>query len=618
MVTRISHLAGFARAMGARFVAFRILFEIKRRYGWLKRAFPVDPVFRTWITLDSWRSNAPAFFFSSRNALVKNPAITPALRDEAARVFDREVQFFKGEWKRIAPNDWLTNPLTGHRYDANLHWTEIPDFHPSYGDIKYVWEKSRFLFLQTVLRYDLHSGSDSSEWVFTQIESWISHNPVNRGPNYRCSQEISIRVFNWILALYFYSHSSNLTEERFNSIVFNIYWQLRHVRSNIHFSRIAVRNNHAVTETLALYTAGLLFPFFPEAGEWKAVGKKWFEEEIAYQIYEDGSYLQFSHNYHRIVVQLLTWGISLARLHGESFEPAVYQRAMASLSFLLHSQDAVSGMMPNYGANDGALFFKWNDSDARDFRPTLDCLHFLLSGENIYSDAFEDRVWFGARDSLRICERVSVREGASSFPQGGIHVFRSAHLLVRINCPPYRNRPLQADHLHLDVWYKGQNVLPDGGSYQYNTSAEKVKYFSGTESHNTVMLGEHDQMMKGPRFMWMRWPRTTQAGWKGNSFSARALVYRHLGEVVHERTVTVEPTRIVVADKVEGGDGVIRRQLWHLPTAGASTVQLCANGDSKRVEREGFHSPTYGSLCPCRQIEFQTMSDTLKTEIIFS
>ena len=104
-----------------------------------------------------------------------------------------------------------------------------------------------------------------------------------------------------------------LTEDRFNKIMNAIYWQLHHVYHNINFSRIAVRNNHALTETLMLFLSGLLFPFLPNTKKWSKKGKNWFEEEIAYQIYKDGTFLQFSMNYHRVAIQLLTWGIRLAR-----------------------------------------------------------------------------------------------------------------------------------------------------------------------------------------------------------------------------------------------------------------------------------------------------------------
>jgi hypothetical protein len=61
-------------------------------------------------------------------------------------------------------------------------------------------------------------------------------------------------------------------------------------------------------------------------------------------------------NYHRVAVQLLTWGIQLAKLNKDTFKDVVYDRAKKSLQFLDASTDQVSGKLPNYGANDGALF----------------------------------------------------------------------------------------------------------------------------------------------------------------------------------------------------------------------------------------------------------------------
>src|SRR5690606_27364045 len=125
-------------------------------------------------------------------------------------------------------------------------------------------------------------------------------------------------------ALQYYRNSLHLTDDFFQEIMHAIYWQLRHVYSNINFSRIAVRNNHAITETLTLYLGALFFPFFPEAALWKKNGKKWFEEEVLYQVYPDGTFLQFSMNYHRVVVQLFTWAFKSADFFGEKFIKEVY------------------------------------------------------------------------------------------------------------------------------------------------------------------------------------------------------------------------------------------------------------------------------------------------------
>lgn len=618
---RIQQWLRLARSMGFRYIYFRVDYELKRRSGLLKNAYPTQPSFQSWITLAEWRVAAPAFFFHSRKELQKSEFST-ALKAKAKRILDGETQFFQGEWKNMDEHDWLTNPSTGHKYNVDNHWTEIPDFNPTFGDIKYVWERSRFSFLQTILRYDAQSGKNSSEWVFSQIESWIEHNPINQGPNYRCSQETSLRVFNWTLALYFYRYSNSLTEDRFQKILFHIYWQLKHVRSNINFSRIAVRNNHAITETLALYSGGLLFPFFEEAKEWKNSGKIWFEEEIAYQVYEDGTYLQFSFNYHRVVTQLLTWALSLADHHKEKFADVVYQRAYASLNVLLHSQDPISGQLPNYGANDGSLFFQWNDEKFRDYRPSLDTLHYLLTSVTLYDSAFEDRQWFGLRNGMKLFTPITVKEGVFSFPKGGLYGFRNKELLVWINCVNYKDRPSQADALHLDVWYKGRNLLRDGGSYRYNANADIVNYFFGTESHNTVRIDNRDQMEKGPRFIWLDWSEATEGKWETDGdqriFNGSVKVNHYLGNVVHQRQLKINTSETIlqVTDQVTGTDGKVWSQLWHVDPTMKSHVQFYVSGsDFERVESVKYYSTTYGVLEESSQIEFRTHQRSMTTQI---
>ena len=83
-------------------------------------------------------------------------------------------------------------------------------------------------------------------------------------------------------------------KDLFNKIMHSIYWQIHHVYKNINFSRISVRNNHAITETLVLYLSDKLFPFLPNVKKWSSKGKVWFEQEIEYQIYPDGTFLILS------------------------------------------------------------------------------------------------------------------------------------------------------------------------------------------------------------------------------------------------------------------------------------------------------------------------------------
>ena len=592
--------------MGWRYAAFRARYEVMRRSGLLKSKFPAAPAFKQYLSLGQWKQLPGKFFFQDREHMniARKPA--PELQEAYAQIKDGKLLLFSNLLTDLGKDyDWVMNPDSGFRYDAGKHWTEIADYSKEAGDIKFVWEKSRFSYLYTIIRYDYHFNHDCADMVFADILSWIKSNPVNCGPNYRCSQEMSLRVLNWTFALHYYRNSPALTEEVFSQIQYAIYWHMDHVYKNIDFSRIAVRNNHAITETLTLYLAGLLYPQYPGAAKWKRDGKKWFEEEIAYQVYDDGTFVQFSMNYHRIVVQLLTWGITLSEKNGERFADVVYDRARKSLIFLRTCMVEENGWLPNYGANDGALFFKLNNAHYRDYSPQLQALAAALGMSGGIQEQSEDAAWYGVEK--KATDLWQPGNGVHKFDKGGYYIVREQETLSFIKCGSYKDRPSQADNLHLDIWYKGENILPDAGSYKYNTDDQTMRYFSGTEGHNTVMLDDKDQMLKGGRFIWYYWSQCEAASLteEANAYtfagSIKAFTYINNG-IVHKRTVTKQkgkPEWRISDQVVNMPPGTNMRQLWHVPLQLASKISIAA-GESKntaitKAEKDGWYSSLYGS-----------------------
>jgi hypothetical protein len=609
--------------MGWRYIQFRVKHELLRRTGLLKKRFAANPPYQQYITLEEWKKHSGNFFFNSKQSLSFDRHPTRIIKERFQNLKEGKYLFFNCTEYNIGRDyDWISNPDTGYEYDISKHWTEIADYSTEAGDIKHVWEKSRFSYLYDIIRYDYHFNIDCSEFVFSEILSWIKANPVNCGPNYRCSQEISLRVLNWTYALNYYRNSTFLSEEIFKQIQFAIYWQIEHVYQNIDFSRIAVRNNHAITETLALYLTGLLYPQFPESVKWKEKGKKWFEEEIAYQVYEDGTFLQFSMNYHRVVVQLLTWGIVLAEKNNEAFSKVVYERAVKSVEFLRTCMVDENGYLPNYGANDGALFFKINDADYRDYRPQLSALATVLKLDLDFQEEAEDVNWYGLKKELR---KWKPAFGIHSFEKGGYYIFRETDTLTFIRCGNHKDRPSQADNLHLDIWYKGENVLLDGGSYKYNTDQETLNYFMGTASHNTVMLENYDQMKKGSRFIWYNWTQAKDAfvneTEESYNFKGAINAFSYLSKgIVHEREVIKDrnnPKWIVKDRIINKPDELSMRQLWHLPLK--HLVVLWKSVDEKNEEisekkLEGYFSELYGKKEVSQMIVFETHGEEITTE----
>jgi len=610
--------------MGLRYSLYRVRHELEKKTGVLKRRHPTNPAVKHYISLDEFRANSPLFVIPEREKITFEKHPNGELRQKATRILQGEIPFFSSEWKNLGRDyDWITNPDNGYRYDINKHWSEIPDFSPTSGDIKYVWEKSRFTWLLTIIRNDYHNDEDHSGFVFKEIEQWIDANPVNRGPNWRCSQEISLRILNWCFAIHFYKRSAALTEERWHKIQHVIYWSLHHVYHHIDFSRIAVRNNHAITETIFLALSHMLFPFIPETEKWSERGRKWFEQEINYQIYEDGTFLQFSMNYHRVVIQLLTLGISITEINRRPFSDRVYEKAYKSLNFLYQCMQEENGFLPNYGANDGAWFFPLSDTDYRDFRPQLNALYRLLTGKSLYEDVVvrEEALWMGAMmtEPYRYFSPLEKTMGIIEFPLGGYYLIREPDTFTFIKCGRYKDRPSHADNLHMDVWYKGENLLCDAGSYKYNTDEETVKYFAGTESHNTVMLDDHDQMLKGPRFIWLNWSQVINASITETDnyyiFHGTISCFSNLAkEIVHRRKIakTKNSPEWMVEDEIRNKpEGMTMRQLWHSPDEKVRFFSPFI----EPITKKGWRSLYYGVKEPTLQTEFCSYDRKIETTI---
>jgi hypothetical protein len=501
--------------MGFRYTWYRITHVIESKFGLLKKRHPNNPAVKKFIALEDWKNSDTTFVIDTREntQLVKNP--NPELKEKATKIINGEIFFFSSEWKKLGKDyDWVTNPETNYQYDISKHWSEINDFNPLNGDIKYVWEKSRFNYLLTIMRYDYHFNEDHAAFVFLEIENWIDANPVNQGPNWKCSQEISLRVFNWMYVLQFYKNSSVLTETLWDKIQNVIYWSLHHTYNHINFSRIAVRNNHAITETLALTVSELLFPFIPETKKWSKEGRKWLEQEIDYQVYEDGTFLQFSMNYNRVLVQLLSLGIAITEKNNQPFSDKFYIKAYKTLNFLYQCLQKENGFLPNYGANDGALFFQLSENQYRDYRPQLNTLHVILTGEKLFeeNEIQEDVQWVkNVNEPKYNFEKLTQKIGVISFKNGGYYICRTKTSFTFIRCGSHKDRPSHADNLHVDVWVKGKNILRDSGTYKYNTDKEIGNYFTGTKGHNSVVVNNDSQMLKGSRFIWFHWSQCLAA-----------------------------------------------------------------------------------------------------------
>ncbi len=173
------------------------------------------------------------------------------------------------------------------------------------------------------------------------------------------------------------------------------------IEGNIGYA-LSQRNNHGIIEAVGLWTIGLLFPELRKAEQWREKGRRYLEEQGKSLIYEDGSFSQHSVNYHRLMLHGYLWSLRLGDLNGHAFSDDLKGRVKRAGEWLNHIRDDVTGQVPNYGQNDGALILPLNNCDYLDFRPVVQAANYYFAGERLFEAGSwdEDLLWLFGPDAL--------------------------------------------------------------------------------------------------------------------------------------------------------------------------------------------------------------------------
>jgi len=572
------------RRFGFRTCCFRAAYAVRSKTGALKRLLPAEslrPCPRS--VLEAWRNGVGGrFFFSDTEEVAKAlEGILPAAEKArvvrcAEEIAGGRFPYFSHLWADAGmPPDWFRNPFTGERFVADRHWSEIGELAPDKGDIKFIWELSRFAWAFNLARVYVLTGDDKfAETFWLLFEDWVGANPPQRGVNWKCGQECAFRIVAFCFCLNAFRESRGTTDERVRLLIGAIASHARRIERNIEFA-LSLKNTHSISEAMGLFTAGVLFPRLRGASDWRRRGYNLLIKEALRQIYPDGSYIQHSMNYQRLALQSLLWSGRLAELNGQPFPPELLKRLEASLLFLYQMSDEKTGRMPNYGANDGVVLLPLNNCDYLDYRPVLQSMTYFLRRERLFDRGAwdEDAVWLFGAEALSVPLR-SVKRVSFSADCGGYYTLRGERSWAFIRCHTYRDRPLQADMLHLDLWFDGENLLRDAGSFRYHCPEPWQSYFKSTAAHNTIEIDQSNQMREVGTFLWLHWTRSRirhnyespngeRGYWEGEHYGYCSLPCR----AVHRRAVVRWRDTWIIIDDILGEGRATAALRWRLMDA---------------------------------------------------
>ena len=528
------------------------------------------------------------------------------------------------------PPKWNKALISGAIADVNdFHWSKISDFSLNVGDIKTVWELSRFDWLLCFCVDYLKTGdAECIDKINTWLVDWSKSNPTNAGINWKCGQETSIRVMHLCLASLLLKQEKSLTP----SFVEFIKQHLARIEPTLLYA-MAQDNNHGTSEATALYIGGLLLK---ENGEvrlgkrYSNKGRYWLENRAKRLIEVDGSFSQYSVNYHRVMLDsYCLCEVFRKEFNQPLFSNILYERLKAATVWLYSFTQSDSGDVPNVGANDGAKLIPLTDTPYRDYRPSVQLASSLFLNEFKYQ--VDEKYHQVINLILGYGQKLECNPSLKSqlFHNGGYAFLKNEVASLYFRCPSFKFRPGQCDVFHLDLWLNGKNLLRDGGSFSYNTDDKWLTYFSGVESHNTVQFDERNQMPKLSRFLYGSWLNSKKLSFDFANISNQTITATYIDswQAQHKRSINLKSTKLLVKDDVSGfkQKAVLRWRLipgnWVINdneiSNGVVSILIESNNAIKRLEvKQGWESKYYLSKTKLPVLEVEINDPGIITTLI--
>lgn len=550
--------AALWRTFGADGVRRRATFELRKRLAQLRvDAPPVPPAVLASTPPERWA------FHPNRGRLSRHAARGEAI-SRADRVLAGEYQAYRATWRRrpSTPDEWSVDLMTGHRYRSDAPWFRIP--HSALGtDIKDAWEPGRFAWAYDLARGWMLTGNDRYAQAFWRaLETFRSGALPFRGVQWACGQETAIRAIALLWCEAALADAPSSTPDRKASLRQTLYWSGHRISDAIDYA-LSQRNNHGISECAGLIAIGARFRGFDAtADRWWQQGRTALEQQVLDQFASDGWYAQHSFTYLRVALDQVVTAERVLRAFGDSIGSAATERIRAAVRLLEQVMHEETGDVPNHGANDGAFVLPLTTREYRDFRPALTAaaatFHVALRAR-IEVDP-EMLAWLDAESPPPAeHERSRVVVGESGWVDA-----RAGETRVFGRAGVYRSRPSHIDALHLDVWIGNRPVAVDAGTYRY--AEGWARDLAEERAHNTVSVLGYAMAERGPRFLWLRWPRAVITSYRddGDTITLELVneSWRQAG-IEHRRTCRLAPDAVTVLDELSLAPGAPARCSLH-------------------------------------------------------
>lgn len=585
------------RHLGPGFIARRIGLGVKKKLGMTGRRFLARP----WATIDLRvilasgvpqdavayaeykQEHLPRFLFpfGSPPALPHTMAEAsgerqPNLRSRIELLkANRCVYFFNQPSPE--PIDWYHNPFDNTRGERSRVWCDIPDFLPSQGDARVLWEPSRAAWAFDLARARARGWEEPlGELYWKWVDSWMEACPPFQGFQWKCGQESSVRFIALMFGFWALAPVAGNAAQRWVQLARLAWATAYRVFHHIHYA-VSQNNNHALSEACGLIVIAHLFPELRGSREWDLAGRKVLAAGMRRQIHADGSYVQHSMNYHRVMLQVCTLALRVAELGGRPMPRGLYDRLGLATQFMFAMMDEPTGRTPNYGNNDGALVLPLSEAHFSDCRAAVQSANYLVSRRLCFKPGVgdEETLWVHGVEALAV-SREAIAPESRAFAVGGYYTLRRRDSWAMVRCHKYEDRPSQYDPLHVDLWWKGINILGDRGTLRYYNPVDPAmeEAFRSLGAHNTVEIDQGAPVQWIGRFLFVPFPRASSHVYRTGDAPSDAILWagtshdyeRGPWNAVHRRVlIGVSEEVWIIVDDLFGKACHTATLRWQLP-----------------------------------------------------
>jgi hypothetical protein len=379
--------------------------------------------------------------------------------------------------------DWAANPTKGE-FKTHL-WNECLNRHFHFDELSQAyWETGDERFVRALTR----------DWI-----DWVEHNPrpEDSGNSVQWpygsyawqTLTTAIRLeASWPNAMYRCLDSSEFTDDLIVAMMGSVCDQAGHL------VQWPTRNNWLTEECMGLYTAGVLFPEFKEAAQWRRIAIARLYGQLTDEVYPDGAEIELAAGYGFWVLRNFISLMERARVNGLGHElpDDLVERLEKMFEYPL-SVSTPDGRAP--GLNDSS---------------NADVTGLLCTGHELFPQR-EDFLFVASRGE----EGTRPEQISTGLPWSGHYAMRTGWdadaLYMLVDSGPYGSAHQHEDKLHFVLHAYGRQLILDPGNYSYDASRQR-QYVLTTPGHNTVMVDGIGQHRRGNEATYC-WPRP----WEGEA-----------------------------------------------------------------------------------------------------